>query len=174
MLLNNKLWKNIKINFLYRFIKVKKTVKNMHAKKTIPVIALVTILCISFVNASYVEGETLLELTISTNDSASRIEAAYFIANSWEEIGINVTVDIVDWGTYVGAIMATPPTYQTGVIGFSSGTLDSDKSDIYHSTGGINIFGPWVDSYNDGLLEELLETPMPEIEKCFLTSGKNI
>ncbi len=140
----------------------------MYAKKTIPVITLVTILCISFVNASYVEGETLLELTITTNDSASRIEAAYFIANSWEEIGVNVTVDIVDWVTYAGAFLAKPPTYQTGVIAFSSGTLDSDKSDIYHSTGGVNIFGPWVDSYNDELLEELLETPMPEDRKVLL------
>ncbi|MHA1911305.1 MAG: ABC transporter substrate-binding protein [Candidatus Kariarchaeaceae archaeon] len=134
----------------------------MSAKRSIPVVILVSILCISFINASYVEGETLLELTLTTNDSATRMAAAYSIQESWEAIGINVTVDIIDWGTYIGAILAKPPGYQIGVLGFSSTTYHPDLSGIYHSTGTLNIFGPWEDTYNDDLLDELLVTAMPE------------
>ena len=108
--------------------------------------------------------DTVLSLELNTNVNPVREQYGLNMQQTFREIGIDLTVNILEWGTFVGSVLAKPPNYQLGIIGFSFG-LDPDLGTFYHSTGGLNLFGPWNDSYNDGLLEAGLATADPAERK---------
>ncbi|MCG3218639.1 MAG: hypothetical protein KAR35_06515 [Candidatus Heimdallarchaeota archaeon] len=101
--------------------------------------------------------DTVLSLELNTNVNPVREQYGLNLQQTLREIGIDLTVNILEWGTFVGAVLAKPPNYQLGIIGFSFG-LEPDLGTFFHTQGGLNLFGPWNDSYNDGLLEAGVST----------------
>ncbi|MCG3219494.1 MAG: hypothetical protein KAR35_10830, partial [Candidatus Heimdallarchaeota archaeon] len=124
----------------------------MKGEKTIYSMTIIILLFTSFINSSSPVGavpDTVLSLDLKTNVNSIREQYGLSMQQTFREIGIDLTVNILEWGTFVGAILAKPPEYQLGIIGFGF-NLEPDMSSFYHSTGSLNLYGPWNDSYNDG------------------------
>ena len=139
----------------------------MKGEKTIYSMTIIILLFTSFINSSSPVGavpDTVLSLDLKTNVNPVREQYGLSMQQTFREIGIDLTVNILEWGTFVGAILAKPPEYQLGIIGFGF-NLEPDMSSFYHSTGSLNLYGPWNDSYNDGLLEAGLATFDPAERK---------
>ncbi|PYZ99061.1 glutathione ABC transporter substrate-binding protein [Alteribacter lacisalsi] len=71
--------------------------------------------------AGYEDG---FETTLWTNDSAEREQIAQVAQANFEEIGVDVTIEVVEWGAYLDATGAGE--HDMFILGLSLGTGDAD------------------------------------------------
>ena len=140
--------------------------RNQLAGKIVKIIILFSLIAgfNGFNNNSQAVPNTVLSLELNTTVKPVDDQYGLNMQQTFREIGIDLVVNVLEWGTFVGAILARPPNYQLGISGFNFGR-DPDLSKFYHSTSGLNIMGPWNDSYNDALLDAGLSTADPAERK---------
>ncbi|WP_100010226.1 glutathione ABC transporter substrate-binding protein [Lentibacillus sediminis] len=73
------------------------------------------------------------ETTISTNDDQARRDAAEFIQSQLSEVGIEATIEVMEWGAYLEATAAGD--HEMFILGWSNMTGDGDYNQyyLYHS-----------------------------------------
>ncbi|MEK4563110.1 glutathione ABC transporter substrate-binding protein [Alkalihalobacillus sp. FSL R5-0424] len=73
------------------------------------------------------------EITISTNDTTERQDLATFVQAELEKVGLNVNIDIVEWGAYLE--QTAQGDTDMFVLGWSSATGDADYAlePLFHS-----------------------------------------
>lgn len=71
--------------------------------------------------AGYEDG---FETTIWTNDSQERIDIATYTQAGLKEIGVDVEIEVVEWGAYLDA--TANGEHEIFILGLSLGTMDAD------------------------------------------------
>ncbi|WP_346426764.1 glutathione ABC transporter substrate-binding protein [Virgibacillus sp. YIM 98842] len=71
--------------------------------------------------AGYEDG---FETTIWTNDSQERIDIATYTQEGLTEIGVDVEIEVVEWGAYLDA--TANGEHEIFILGLSLGTMDAD------------------------------------------------
>ena len=81
--------------------------------------------------AGYEDG---LDLTIWTNDSPERVNTAVYLQESLKEIGINLTVEQLEWGAYLE--QTAEGNHDMFILGWSTVTGDADYATypLFHSS----------------------------------------
>ena len=81
--------------------------------------------------AGYEDG---LDLSIWTNDSPERVNTAVYLQESLQEIGINLTVEQLEWGAYLEETAAG--NHDMFILGWSTVTGDADYGTypLFHSS----------------------------------------
>lgn len=81
--------------------------------------------------AGYEDG---LDLSIWTNDSPERVNTAIYLQESLKEIGINLTVEQLEWGAYLEETAAG--NHDMFILGWSTVTGDADYGTypLFHSS----------------------------------------
>ena len=105
--------------------------------------------------AGYENG---FDLTIAVNENIQRSTMAEMLANSWKEIGINATVQTIEFSTLVEDMYAG--NTQAFIMGFTAGGDDgSFFGDIFVSDSDSN----WL-NYSNPELDELFELAAVEMD----------
>ncbi|MFP7289067.1 glutathione ABC transporter substrate-binding protein [Shouchella clausii] len=80
--------------------------------------------------AGYEDG---FEVTLSTNDSAARVDLAQYIQNQLADLNITVDINIQEWATYLDA--TGNGEHEMFILGWSSATGDADYAlaPLFHS-----------------------------------------
>lgn len=117
--------------------------------------------------AGYPDG---FSCTLSTNDRKQRQDMATLIKQELSEIGIDVTIDILEWGTYLDTIKNAKQ--EMFIVGWTANTPDPDTflSPNFHSSAeGAGNYTYLTDLELDKMLEdarsELDETKRGEMYK---------
>ncbi|TMW72209.1 glutathione ABC transporter substrate-binding protein [Alteribacter natronophilus] len=103
--------------------------------------------------AGYEDG---FETSIWTNDSAEREDIAVVVQSQLEEIGVDASIEVLEWGAYLDETAAG--NHDMFILGWSTGTGDADFAiySLFHSsqqgTGGNKTF--IEDDELDSLIEE--------------------
>ena len=81
--------------------------------------------------AGYEDG---LDLTIWTNDSPERVNTAVYLQESLKEIGVNLTVEQLEWGAYLE--QTAEGNHDMFILGWSTVTGDADYATypLFHSS----------------------------------------
>ncbi len=110
--------------------------------------------------AGYEDG---LDLSIWTNDSPERVNTAVYLQESLQEIGINLTVEQLEWGAYLEETAAG--NHDMFILGWSTVTGDADYGTypLFHSS----MHGdPGNRSFlSDDKVDELLEAGRREADE---------
>ena len=110
--------------------------------------------------AGYEDG---LDLSIWTNDSPERVNTAVYLQESLQEIGINLTVEQLEWGAYLEETAAG--NHDMFMLGWSTVTGDADYGTypLFHSS----MHGdPGNRSFlSDDKVDELLEAGRREADE---------
>ncbi len=110
--------------------------------------------------AGYEDG---LDLSIWTNDSPERVNTAIYLQESLQEIGINLTVEQLEWGAYLEETAAG--NHDMFILGWSTVTGDADYGTypLFHSS----MHGdPGNRSFlSDDKVDELLEAGRQETDE---------
>lgn len=101
--------------------------------------------------AGYPDG---FEVNLWTNDNSQRIQIAEIVQNQLAAVGIDVTVSILEWSTYLSETSAG--NHQMYILGWTcSGDADSALYDLNHSSqqgeGSNRSF--WENDYVDAQLD---------------------
>ena len=87
--------------------------------------------------AGYPNGEGFPAITYSTNDSGYHIPVAEYLQQAWGELGINVTVDSVEWASFTP--MRRNGEYDASRNGWVGDYADpSNMLELLYSTNGNN------------------------------------
>ena len=110
--------------------------------------------------AGYEDG---IDLSIWTNDSPERVNTAVYLQESLQEIGINLTVEQLEWGAYLEQTAAGE--HDMFILGWSTTTGDADYGTypLFHSSmhgdpGNRSFF-------SDDEVDELLEAGRRESDE---------
>lgn len=110
--------------------------------------------------AGYEDG---LDLSIWTNDSPERVNTAIYLQESLKEVGINLTVEQLEWGAYLEETAAG--NHDMYILGWSTVTGDADYGTypLFHSS----MHGdPGNRSFlSDDKVDELLEAGRQETDE---------
>lgn len=88
-------------------------------------------------DAGYPDGEGLPSITYSTNDAGYHKVVAEYLQQAWGELGIDVTVDIVEWASFTP--MRRNGDYDASRNGWVGDYSDpSNMLDLLYSTNGNN------------------------------------
>lgn len=88
-------------------------------------------------DAGYPDGEGLPSITYSTNDAGYHRVVAEYLQQAWSELGIDVTVDIVEWASFTP--MRRNGDYDASRNGWVGDYSDpSNMLDLLYSTNGNN------------------------------------
>ncbi|WP_163969414.1 glutathione ABC transporter substrate-binding protein [Oceanobacillus halotolerans] len=111
--------------------------------------------------AGYEDG---FSTTIWTNDNRQRIDAATNVQQQLSEIGIDIEVEVLEWGAYLE--QTAQGEHDMFVLGWVTGTGDADYATypLFHSD---NVGDPGNRTFTeddelDALLEEARQTTDPE------------
>ncbi|WP_163969415.1 glutathione ABC transporter substrate-binding protein [Oceanobacillus halotolerans] len=114
--------------------------------------------------AGYEDG---FSTTIWTNDNRARIDTATNVQQQLSEIGIDVEVEVLEWGAYLE--QTANGEHDMFVLGWVAGTGDADYTTypLFHSD---NVGDPGNRTFTqndelDALLEEARQTTDPEARK---------
>lgn len=109
--------------------------------------------------AGYEDG---IDLSIWTNDSPERVNTAIYLQESLQEVGINLTVEQLEWGAYLEETAAG--NHDMFILGWSTVTGDADYGTypLFHSS----MHGdPGNRSFlSDDKVDELLEAGRQETD----------
>lgn len=110
--------------------------------------------------AGYEDG---IDLSIWTNDSPERVNTAVYLQESLQEVGINLTVEQLEWGAYLEQTAAGQ--HDMFILGWSTATGDADYGTypLFHSSmhgdpGNRSFF-------SDDEVDELLEAGRQEADE---------
>nr|WP_245719449.1 glutathione ABC transporter substrate-binding protein [Pelagirhabdus alkalitolerans] len=124
-------------------------------------------------DAGYEDG---FETTIWTNDSRERIDAATVVQDELADLGIDVEIEIVEWGAYLENTAAGE--HDMFVLGWSTVTGDADYGmyPLFHSD---NFGEPGNRTFLeneelDALLEEGRQNPDPEERQEIYSEAQEI
>lgn len=123
--------------------------------------------------AGYADG---FDTTIWTNDSRERIDAATVVQDNLSELGINVDVQIVEWGAYLDDTAAGE--HDMFILGWSTVTGDADYGmyPMFHSenhgTPGNRTF--IANDELDRLLLEARQNPDPDERQALYSEAQQI
>ncbi len=102
--------------------------------------------------AGYADG---FDTIIWTNDNPARIQIAEYVQSRLSEIGINVSIEVLEWGAYLDG--TAEGGHEMFILGWSTPTLDADYAmyALFHSS---NVGAPGNRSFfrNDEV-DELLD-----------------
>lgn len=88
-------------------------------------------------DAGYPDGEGLPSITYSTNDAGYHRVVAEYLQQAWSELGIDVTVDIVEWASFTP--MRRNGDYDASRNGWVGDYSDpSNMLDLLYSSNGNN------------------------------------
>ncbi len=102
--------------------------------------------------AGFADG---FDATIWTNDNPARIQIAEYVQSKLSEIGINVSIDVLEWGAYLDG--TAEGNHEMFILGWSTPTLDADYAmyALFHSS---NVGEPGNRSFfRDDQIDELLD-----------------
>ena len=106
--------------------------KKQLANKTVKIIIILALIVgLNVFNKNSQAIDTVLSLELNTNENPIREQYGLNMQQTFREIGIDLVVNILDWGTFVGSVLAKPPNYQMGIIGFSNG-FSAEISHLIH------------------------------------------
>ncbi|MBN1329194.1 MAG: hypothetical protein JXA54_06950, partial [Candidatus Heimdallarchaeota archaeon] len=96
-------------------------------------------------------------LVAKTNGGGQRPDYLNFLRQHLARIGIDVSVIIQDWPTFVGELIAFRD-FDICYVGLTGGGADPDFSGVYDENGSLNLFGyhtsmDWDDELGTGLNE---------------------
>ncbi|HUT82542.1 MAG TPA: ABC transporter substrate-binding protein [Candidatus Bathyarchaeia archaeon] len=96
-------------------------------------------------------------LVAKTNGGGTRPDYLNFLRQHLARIGIDVSVIIQDWPTFVGELIAFRD-FDICYVGLQGGGADPDFTGVYDENGSLNLFGydtsmDWDDDLNTGLNE---------------------
>lgn len=110
--------------------------------------------------AGYEDG---IDLSIWTNDSPERVNTAVYLQEALQEVGINLTVEQLEWGAYLEQTAAGE--HDMFILGWSTATGDADYGTypLFHSSmhgdpGNRSFF-------SDDEVDELLEAGRQESDE---------
>lgn len=97
-------------------------------------------------------------LTIATNQNSTRSQIAEILQKSWGELGIDVSVRVLEWGTFLNEYI-NKRNFDVTVLGWNI-ILDPDPFTVWHSRncndrGGLN-FACFKNEEADKIMEEAL------------------
>ncbi|MFC0470343.1 glutathione ABC transporter substrate-binding protein [Halalkalibacter kiskunsagensis] len=110
--------------------------------------------------AGYADG---FSTTISTNDSRERMDLAEYTQAVLAEIGIDVSIDVVEWGAYLDK--TANGQHDMFILGWSSATGDADYAlaPLFHSD---NVGAPGNRTfYKNDEVDALLESAEKEVDQ---------
>jgi len=82
----------------------------------------------------------LFSLRLMTHDSPDKMNYSYAIQEQLEEIGIALDVEILDWPTFVGEVVAYR-NFDMCCFNLTGDNYDPDFTGIYNEDGSLNLFG---------------------------------
>lgn len=116
--------------------------------------------------AGYEKGFTT---TLWTNDNAERVRIAEYVQDKLSEIGVQVTIEVVEWTTYLEDTAAGK--HDMFILGWSTPTGDADYSlyAVFHSknhglAGNRSFFS---DAQVDDLLDKGRQEPDPDQRRVY-------
>ncbi len=124
-------------------------------------------------DAGYEDG---FESTIWTNDNPSRIGIAEYAQSVWRELGIDIEIEIVEWGAYLENTAAG--MHDMFLLGWVTVTLDADYGtySLFHSSehGSSGNRSFYSNPEVDALLERGRTEPDPDKRAAVYTELTDI
>lgn len=111
--------------------------------------------------AGYADG---FSTTIWTNDNPDRIRIAEYVQSALKELNIDVSIEVLEWGTYLDETAAG--NHEMFILGWSTATGDADYAlyPLFHSS---NIGDPGNMTFiQDDELDELLDAARVETDEA--------
>ena len=109
--------------------------------------------------AGYPDGEGFPAFTYTTNDAGYHKVVAEYLQQAWGELGLNVTVDIVEWSSFTP--MRRNAEYDTARNGWVGDYPDpSNMLDLLYSTNGNND-----GKFNNAEYDAAMETSRTTVDK---------
>lgn len=107
--------------------------------------------------AGYADG---FDATIICKDASDRVAMCEMLKNAWSELGINLTVNVMDIGTYYDKVLAGDTDLALG--GFVCLTNDGDMyHDMFYSTAGV---GSNYMSYKNEEYDKIVDAARYELD----------